>query len=30
VTRHLQDMRDYVLIIAPQAQVELLQVFGGE
>ena len=30
VTHHLQDMRDYVLIIAPQAQVELLQVFGGE
>ena len=27
VTQHLQDMRDYVLVIAPQAQVELLQVF---
>lgn len=30
VTQHLQDMRDYVLVIAPQAQMELLQVFGGE
>ena len=30
VFQHLQDMRDYVLVIAPQAQVELLQVFGGE
>jgi DNA/RNA-binding domain of Phe-tRNA-synthetase-like protein len=30
VTQHLQDMRDYVLIIAPQAQVELLRVFGGK
>jgi DNA/RNA-binding domain of Phe-tRNA-synthetase-like protein len=30
ITRHLQDMRDYVLVIAPQANVELLQVFGGE
>lgn len=30
VTRHLQDMRDYVLIITPKAQVELLQVFGEE
>lgn len=27
VTQHLQGMRDYVLVIAPQAQVELLQVF---
>ncbi len=27
VAHHLQDMRDYVLVIAPQAQVELLQVF---
>jgi DNA/RNA-binding domain of Phe-tRNA-synthetase-like protein len=30
VLEHLQDIRDYVLLIAPQAQVELLQVFGGE
>jgi DNA/RNA-binding domain of Phe-tRNA-synthetase-like protein len=30
VTQHLLDMRDYVLVIAPQAQVEMLQVFGGE
>lgn len=29
VLQHLQDMRDYVLVIAPQAQVELLQVYGG-
>ena len=28
ITQHLQDMRDYVLVTAPQAQVELLQVFG--
>jgi len=26
--RHLQDMRDYVLIVAPQAEVELFQVYG--
>ena len=25
---HLQDMRDYVLVIAPQAEVELLEVYG--
>lgn len=30
ITEHLEDMRDYALIIAPQAKVELLQVFGGE
>jgi len=30
VVQHLQDMRDYIFVIAPQAQVELLQVFGGE
>ena len=30
VTQHLQDMRDYVFVIVPRAQVELLQVFGGE
>jgi DNA/RNA-binding domain of Phe-tRNA-synthetase-like protein len=30
VTRHLQDMRDYVQIIAPQAGVELLEVYGGD
>ncbi len=28
IMQHLQDMRDYVLVIAPQAQVELLKVFG--
>lgn len=28
VIQHLQDIREYVLIIAPQAQVELLKVFG--
>jgi DNA/RNA-binding domain of Phe-tRNA-synthetase-like protein len=26
---HLQDMRDYVLVIAPEAEVELLEVYGG-
>jgi DNA/RNA-binding domain of Phe-tRNA-synthetase-like protein len=29
VNKHLEDIRDYVLMIAPQAQVELLQVFGS-
>jgi DNA/RNA-binding domain of Phe-tRNA-synthetase-like protein len=29
VTRHLEDMRNYVMVIAPHAQVELLEVFGG-
>ncbi|MBI5965336.1 MAG: hypothetical protein HY863_17815 [Chloroflexi bacterium] len=28
VTQHLQDIREYVLVIAPQAQVELLKVYG--
>jgi DNA/RNA-binding domain of Phe-tRNA-synthetase-like protein len=28
VDRHLQDMRDYVLLFAPQAQVEALTVYG--
>lgn len=28
VEKHLQDIRDYALIIAPQAQVEMVQVFG--
>ena len=28
VSQHLQDIREYVLVIAPQAQVELLKVFG--
>lgn len=28
IVGHLQDMRDYVLIIAPEAEVELLEVFG--
>ena len=30
VTRHLQDIRDYVLVIAPQSQVELMKVYGGD
>ena len=30
VTQHLQDIRDYVLVIAPEAQVELIHVFGGK
>ena len=28
VKKHLEDTRDYVMIIAPQAQVELLKVYG--
>jgi DNA/RNA-binding domain of Phe-tRNA-synthetase-like protein len=28
IMRHLQDMRDYVMVIAPDAQVELLHVYG--
>ncbi len=28
IVKHLQDMRDYVRVIAPQAEVELLQVYG--
>jgi len=28
ITQHLEDIRDYVLIIAPQAQVEILNVYG--
>jgi DNA/RNA-binding domain of Phe-tRNA-synthetase-like protein len=28
VERHLEDIRDYIMLIAPQAQVELLKVFG--
>ena len=28
ITQHLQDMRDDVLVIAPQAQVELLEAYG--
>jgi DNA/RNA-binding domain of Phe-tRNA-synthetase-like protein len=29
VHAHLQDIRDYVLIVSPQAQVERLQVYGA-
>jgi DNA/RNA-binding domain of Phe-tRNA-synthetase-like protein len=28
ITQHLEDMRDCVNVIAPQAQVELLSVYG--
>ena len=28
VAGHLQDIRDFILIFAPQAQVELLKVYG--
>ena len=28
IMRHLGDMRDYVLVIAPEAEVELMQVYG--
>ncbi|MHB8777276.1 MAG: phenylalanine--tRNA ligase beta subunit-related protein [Anaerolineales bacterium] len=30
VAEHLQDIQDYVMVIAPQAQVELLRVYGRE
>ena len=30
VHNHLQDIRDYVLIVSPGARVELLQVFGAD
>jgi DNA/RNA-binding domain of Phe-tRNA-synthetase-like protein len=30
VHAHLQDIRDYVLIVSPGARVELLQVFGAD
>lgn len=29
VEEHLKDIRDYILIFAPQAQIELLEVFGA-
>jgi DNA/RNA-binding domain of Phe-tRNA-synthetase-like protein len=29
ITQHLQDIRDYILVVAPDAQMELLQVHGG-
>ena len=28
IMQHLEDMRDYVLVIAPEAEVELLDIFG--
>lgn len=28
IMRHLQDMRDYVMVIAPQAQIELIEVYS--
>jgi hypothetical protein len=28
ITKHLEDMRDYVLVIAPQAQVALLEIYS--
>jgi DNA/RNA-binding domain of Phe-tRNA-synthetase-like protein len=30
IVQHLQDMRDYVMVIAPQAHAELLEVYGHE
>jgi DNA/RNA-binding domain of Phe-tRNA-synthetase-like protein len=30
VEHHLQDIRDYVLVVSPNAKVEMLQVFGNE
>ncbi|MBK9925580.1 MAG: hypothetical protein IPP66_09840 [Anaerolineales bacterium] len=29
ITKHLEDMRDYVLVVAPDAEVELMQVYGS-
>lgn len=29
IFQHLHDMRDYALVVAPEARVELLKVFGG-
>ena len=29
VQAHLQDLRDHILVISPQARVEVLQVFGA-
>jgi len=28
IMQHLGDMRDYVLVVAPQAEIELMQVYG--
>ncbi len=28
ITQHLEDMRDYVLVVAPQAEVGLMEVYG--
>lgn len=28
ITKHLEDMRDYVMVIAPRAQVEVLHIYG--
>jgi DNA/RNA-binding domain of Phe-tRNA-synthetase-like protein len=28
LTNHLEDIRDYVMVVAPQAQVEILNVYG--
>lgn len=30
VEKHLQDIRDFILVFAPQAKVELLKVYGGD
>jgi DNA/RNA-binding domain of Phe-tRNA-synthetase-like protein len=30
IVQHLQDIRDYVRVTAPQAEVELLEVYGGD
>jgi len=29
VARHLEDIRDYVMLVAPQARVELSKVYGS-
>jgi DNA/RNA-binding domain of Phe-tRNA-synthetase-like protein len=30
VEYHLQDIRDFILIVAPQAQVELLRIYDNQ
>lgn len=30
VEKHLQDIRDFILVFAPQAKVELLKIYGGD
>jgi DNA/RNA-binding domain of Phe-tRNA-synthetase-like protein len=29
ILEHLEDVRDYVLVISPEAEVEVMEVYGG-